>query len=196
MGALIGGVLGLIILGIMALVRSSKAKAHAAGMQQALSVGGTGGRAALDKRLPAARSLFGDVEVARQSERIAALATLGELDAVDAEMAAYAGSTLHVATARSIGRVALALHGRDPAGQLAALEADVQALAAQGTNKLSLRAVASLVPVVRALGGAPSPTEAERAEALRFQPSPVIQRLLGEAFAKADARTSPRPSAS
>lgn len=180
MGVLIGGILGLIILGIMAAVRNSKAKQHAAGMQHALT---TGGRKALDRRISPATGLFTDNDVERQSERMAALASLGEIGAVTEEMAAFQGAPHFVASVRAVAYTALALAGHDAAGQAERFDAELSALAAN-TNKLTLRAIGSFAPVVRALAGRHTLTETERREVLQFQSSPVVQKLLNAAFAK------------
>lgn len=177
MGMLIGVVSGLIILGIMTLVRQSKAKAQAAGVQAALVAGGAGGRAALDRRIPAQAGLRLDPDVEQQRERLAALAQLGELDAIAREIEAFDGTPIHIATARTVGFVALAAAGRDPAAQLAGFEADHAALVAAGVNKLSLRAVASVRPLLRALAGQGSVSDAERAEVLLWAGSPVVKQL-------------------
>ncbi|MCC6622829.1 MAG: hypothetical protein IT385_16325 [Deltaproteobacteria bacterium] len=187
LGALIGFVIGMIIVGIIQATRSSKAKQHAAGVRAVVAQGGQAGRAALDRRLPARASLFQDADAEAQAERLAALAALGDADAIAAEMAAYKGSTIHVTTVRLVGRLGLALAGREPDAQLAAAEAELAALEAAGTNRLTLRALGAWVPVLRALAHQNTLGPAERAEVLRFQSRDVVRKLLQDAFARIDA---------
>jgi len=204
LGALIGMVIGMVIVAIIQANKQSKQRQHAVGVRAAVAAGGEAGRKALDLRLPARRGLHEDADAEGQGERLAALAHLGDLDAIALELQAYQGPALHVASARAVGRLALAVAGRDAEAQLQALEADVAALEAAGTNRLSLRAIGAFVPVVRALarqssirqGSADSPglpassialTPAEREEVLRFQSRDAVKKLLRDAFARVDA---------
>ena len=182
MGGLIGGVVGLIIVGIMALVRQSKADKHKRAMAVAVTSGGAEGRKAIDQRLPARRRLFTDKDSEDVAERFAALAALGETDAIATEMAALEGPPMIVANARVLGRVAVASAGRNPGAELAAFDAEHAALAASAANKLSLRALAAWRPVLAALAGKNTPTPSERAELERFQPNQTIRLIIEKAI--------------
>lgn len=178
MGVLIGGIIGLIIGAIILNRTNAKARAHREGVNKLVSAGGAGGRAALDKRIPAARAIDDDALLELQSQRLAALAGLGELEAIEAELAAHTGAPVRVGTLRIIGRTALAVKGRDVAENARRVEAEITTLEAAKTNQLTLRALRAWVPLARAAAGEHVLSESEREEVRRFNASDVVKKLV------------------
>jgi hypothetical protein len=181
---IVGAVLALVIGALVTLATRRKARAFLAALA---ARGPTAMRAEIDRTLPPATAL--DRKNAwRVRERMAALALVGDLAAVEREVATQQGGLDALAVAQSAGLYALTLHGREPAQAAERLAA----LARRAEAELTGMKARLLVPPTRALAelgaalagrGAPPATTVTLERFVRQQP--LVRLVVWQGLARA-----------
>jgi hypothetical protein len=150
------------------------------------AIGPTALRARIDREHPAAAAIH-HRNARVQRTRMAALALLGDTSAVDREVATHQGLLLDLAQVQTIGLLALALRGREPARAAVRM----RALADRASRELAGALAADALPAILAyasladalVGAAPPPISTAALErATRTEP--LVRALVWESFTR------------
>jgi hypothetical protein len=150
------------------------------------AIGPTALRARVDRDHPAAAAI--DHRNARALRtRMAALALLGDISAIEREVATHQGLLLDLADVQTIGLLALALRGREPARAAVRL----RALADRASRELAGALAAGALPTIlsfaslaEALVGAAPPPISTAALERATRTEPLVRALVWESFTR------------
>jgi len=133
-GAIIGAVVGGVVSLVMILMRKGLRKELLRLLKQQ---GPEAARRFLDRKIPATRKL-GINQILNQRERMAALALLGDTEAIDQEVAGHHGVLTATVQVGAIGLLGLTLRGADPAEGAARLDALATKMEQEGGRTMAL----------------------------------------------------------
>ncbi len=193
-GAIIGGVVGFIVAFVMLKKRSGAGRR----VYQALESGGApAARAVLD---PWIAPINGPIKLSKlldTIERVAALAIIGDLDALRAELARAEGKLSAVVQVQAMGLVALVTEAEDPAQWAAELEQVAQRVEAEGGAMLKLvkRNTRWMADVARELSGEGAVSYEHKQALAKYagQMGPFSKPLLFKFLAKATEASGGNP---
>jgi hypothetical protein len=181
-GAIIGAVIGLVVSMVMLLARKGTRKKL---LQTLKAEGPEAARRLLDEKLPPLTKIpLG--KILDQRERMVALAILGDLPALEQEIAAHRGTLTAVVQVDAIGLLGIALRSPDPSDAVARLDALATRMEKEGGATMALvkKKTRALAVLGKGLTGEPIPSQTRLVLESLTGDGGMVQLLIWQAIAR------------
>lgn len=184
MGAIIGAVVGLLVTMIMLSQRNRRKKAFLTALN---SQGPEAARAFLDSAIKP-RAKMGVSHILDQRERMAGLALLGDVQAIEAEHANHTGPLTAEVQVGAIALLGVALRSDDPRDAAGRLDALATRFEGEGGRMMALvkKKTRAMAAVAAGLTGKPVPREMrDQIASMASGETPLVKLCLYAAMARA-----------
>lgn len=182
-GAIIGAVVGLIVSLVMMLGRKGTRKKLLEALRAA---GRETARALLDQKLPPLTKIpLG--KIIDQRERMAALAILGDVAALEAELPAHRGALTAVVQVNAVALLGIAVRSPDPRDAAARLDALATRMEQEGGATMALvkKKTRALAVLAKGLTGEPIPSQTRMVLDSLTGDGGMVQLVIWQALAQA-----------